>query len=161
MLIQKSLGGVIFIDEAYALLSGGGGQEVIATIVKAMEDYKDELIFIFAGYEKEMQDLINSNPGIESRVKYYMYFGNYSNNDLKRIFKSMAHERSLSVSQELLDAFGIEIQRLSLVPNFGNARTVRNLLDRIIDKHAMNLMNGVLPTEAKYQLRLCDMPDKK
>jgi len=159
MLIQKSFGSVIFIDEAYALLSSGGGQEVIATIVKAMEDYRDEIIFIFAGYENEMKDFINSNPGIESRVKYHMQFHNYSTSDLKRIFKAMANEKNLLVSQELLEAFAIEMKRLERMPNYGNARTVRNLLDKIIDKHALNMVNGVITEEDKYHLKACDMPD--
>lgn len=158
MLIQKSLGGVIFIDEAYALLSNGGGQEVIATIVKAMEDYRDEVVFIFAGYEKEMQDFVNSNPGIQSRVKYHMYFGNYTITDMKRIFKTMANEKSLLVSQELLDKFANEIQKISMSPNFGNARTIRNILDKIIDQHAVNMMNGTLKKDATYRLMLCDFP---
>ena len=157
MLIEKSRGGVIFIDEAYALLSGTKGQELIATIVKAMEDYRDELVFIFAGYEHEMQQFVDSNPGIESRVKWHMTFHNYSVTEMKRIFKSMANEKGLLVSQELLEKAAAELYQLSLQPNFGNARTVRNLLDKIIDKHAMNLMNGTLTEEAKYRLMSCDM----
>ena len=157
MLIEKSRGCVIFIDEAYALLSGTRGQEVIATIVKAMEDYRDELVFIFAGYEHEMQEFIDSNPGIESRVKWHMTFHNYSVSEMKRIFKFMANEKGLLVSQELLDKAANELYRLSMQPNFGNARTVRNLLDKIIDKHAMNLMNGTLGEDAKYRLMSSDM----
>ena len=157
MLIQKSKGGVIFIDEAYALLSGGG-QEVIATIVKAMEDFKDELVFIFAGYENEMKDLINSNPGLESRVKHHLYFGGYTLNDMKQIFTFMAHEQNLLVSNELLAKFANEIMYLKSQPNFGNARTIRNLLDRTIDQHAIGLQNGSVPEEDRYKLKAKDFP---
>ena len=96
---------------------------------------------------------------LRADVKYHMFFANYSVNDLKRIFKFMAHEKSLLVSQELLDDFAIEIQKLSIQPNYGNARTVRNLLDKIIDKHAMNLMDGTLTNDDKYHLKRCDMPN--
>lgn len=156
MLITKSLGGVIFIDEAYALLSNGGGQEVIATIVKAMEDYRDEIVFIFAGYEKEMEKLVRSNPGIESRIKYHLYFEEYNLGELKQIFKEMAHEKNLLVSEKLLDAFSNEIMYKKSQPDFGNARTVRNMLDTIIDKHAVNLRNGSIPETDRYKLKACD-----
>lgn len=156
MLITKSLGGVIFIDEAYALLSNGGGQEVIATIVKAMEDHRDEIVFIFAGYEKEMEKLVRSNPGIESRIKYHLYFEEYNLGELKQIFKEMAHEKNLLVSEKLLDAFSNEIMYKKSQPDFGNARTVRNMLDTIIDKHAVNLRNGSIPETDRYKLKACD-----
>ncbi len=156
MLITKSLGGVIFIDEAYALLSNGGGQEVIATIVKAMEDHRDEIVFIFAGYEKEMEKLVRSNPGIESRIKYHLYFEEYNLGELKQIFKEMAHEKNLLVSEKLLDAFSNEIMYKKSQPDFGNARTVRNMLDTIIDKHAVNLRNGSIPEADRYKLKACD-----
>lgn len=156
MLITKSLGGVIFIDEAYALLSNGGGQEVIATIVKAMEDHRDEIVFIFAGYEKEMEKLVRSNPGIESRIKYHLYFEEYNLGELKQIFKEMAHEKNLLVSEKLLNAFSNEIMYKKSQPDFGNARTVRNMLDTIIDKHAVNLRNGSLPEADRYKLKACD-----
>lgn len=159
MLIQKSKGGVIFIDEAYALLSNGGGQEVIATIVKAMEDYKDELVFIFAGYEHEMKQLVNSNPGIESRVKYHLNFASYTLGELKQIFTYMAHEKQLLVSEELLNKFANEVMYLKSQPNFGNARTVRNLLDRTIDQHAINMKNNIVPEEDRYRLKSCDFPE--
>lgn len=156
MLITKSLGGVIFIDEAYALLSNGGGQEVIATIVKAMEDHRDEIVFIFAGYEKEMEKLVRSNPGIESRIKYHLHFEEYNLGELKQIFKEMAHEKNLLVSEKLLDAFSNEIMYKKSQPDFGNARTVRNMLDTIIDKHAVNLRNGSIPEADRYKLKACD-----
>lgn len=156
MLITKSLGSVIFIDEAYALLSNGGGQEVIATIVKAMEDHRDEIVFIFAGYEKEMEKLVRSNPGIESRIKYHLYFEEYNLGELKQIFKEMAHEKNLLVSEKLLDAFSNEIMYKKSQPDFGNARTVRNMLDTIIDKHAVNLRNGSIPETDRYKLKACD-----
>lgn len=158
LLIQNSIGGVLFIDEAYAILSNSGGQEAIATIVKAMEDHKDDLIFIMAGYEKEMRALVKSNPGIESRVKHYMYFGDYSINDMKDIFTYMANKENFCISAELMNLFVDRMFYEQKQPNFGNARTIRNLLDKMIDKHATNMIDGIISAESKYILMECDMP---
>lgn len=162
MLITKSLGGVLFIDEAYALLQGSGGaygQEAIATIVKAMEDNKDDIVFILAGYDKEMKQLVNSNPGIESRIKKYMWFGDYKVDDLKNIFMYMAGQANFCVSAEMMDAFEDRISYEMKQPNFGNARTVRNLLDKMIDRHAANIMDGIIDKSRKYYLEEIDMPE--
>jgi stage V sporulation protein K len=161
MLITKSLGGVLFIDEAYALLQKNGsgyGQEAIATIVKAMEDQKDDIVFILAGYDKEMRELINSNPGIESRIKKYLWFGDYSVNNLQDIFRAMAGEHNFCVSAEMMEAFGERMRQEMNQPNFGNARTARNFLDQAIDMHATNLMDGKLDASKRYSLEGVDMP---
>ena len=162
MLIQKSLGGVLFIDEAYSLLQKNGnvyGQESIATIVKAMEDYRGEIVFIFAGYHDEMKELINSNPGIESRIKYYMDFGNYTVQELSDVFRYMANKENFVISADILEKFELYISKKMKERNFGNARTVRNVLERMIDKHALNIVNGVLPPESRYILQAVDMPE--
>ncbi len=156
MLIKASLGGVLFIDEAYSLLSLNG-QEVIATIVAQMENHRDDLVIIFAGYEKEMLEFIDSNPGIESRVKHKMYFESYNTEEIKEIFTSMANINNLCVTSGLLDKVAIRVNEMSKDKNFGNARTIRNLLDKIIDKHALNLVNGQLDAEDRFILRECDL----
>lgn len=158
MLITKALGGVLFIDEAYAILNGGEGQEVIATIVKEMEDHRDDIVFIFAGYDREMKQLMNSNPGLTSRVKYNLWFGNYTINDLSDIFRYMAGSQNFAVSADMDAAFRERIAKEERLPNFGNARTVRTLLEKMIDKHATNIMDHVIGEEDRYMLRACDMP---
>lgn len=158
MLITKALGGVLFIDEAYAILNGSEGQEVIATIVKEMEDHRDDIIFIFAGYDREMKQLMNSNPGLTSRVKYNLWFGNYTVNDLSDIFRYMAGEQNFAVSADMDATFRERIMKEERLPNFGNARTVRTLLEKMIDKHATNIMDHVIGEEDRYMLRACDMP---
>lgn len=155
MLIQASLGGVLFIDEAYALLeseAGSSGQSIIATIVKAMEDYKDNFILILAGYSQEMKQLVGSNPGIESRIKQYLWFQNYNSAELQEIFRTMANEENFVVSAEAMEGFGALISICIKDKNFGNARTVRNLLDKIINKHATNLMDDILTEDKTYIL---------
>lgn len=156
MLLKVAKGGVLFIDEADSLLAGNS-KEVIPTIVKEMEDQRSDLIIILAGYKKEMEQLINSNPGIESRIKYHIDFKDFNEQELARIFISMANEQNLVVSQDLLNAFIPYIVKLSQQPNFGNARTVRNILDKIIDKHAMNIKNGYIEPDDKFRLMPCDM----
>lgn len=148
-ILAQASGGVLFIDEAYALLNSYSGQEAIATIVKHMEDNRSNLIIIFAGYEKEMKDFINSNSGIESRIKYWLHFGNYKSEELWQIFLLMAKQNGFEVDEAVKDLFLrvmlSEIQK----PNYGNARTVRNVLDKTIDQHAYNLMEKVISQNDK------------
>ena len=155
MLFKTARGGVIFIDEAYAL-NTSRGQEVIATIVKEMEDH-NETIFIFAGYQNEMKNFISSNPGIESRIKYQFSFADYSYEELKQIFVSMANKKNLVPSGELTDLAVLKIDKKKNDPNYGNAREVRNLLEKIIDKHAYNLSKHVISEEERYKLGPIDM----
>lgn len=156
MLIKKSMGGVLFIDEAYSLLAGGAGQETIATIVKEMEDHRDDLVVILAGYDKEMKQLVNSNPGIESRVKYYLWFGNYTMGDYQKMFMQLAHKRNLQVSNECLSAVVKRLKHEKTLPNFGNARAVRNLFEKTLDKHAVRVVNESAEAD---KLTADDVPD--
>ena len=160
IIIEKALGGVLFIDEAYSLISGGSaGQEVIATLVKAMEDYKNEFVLILAGYGDEMKQLINSNPGIESRVKRFMWFGNYSTEELGEIFTKMANAEGFCITAEIMEEFSSYITRVRNNKNFGNARTVRNILDKCLDRHAVNLMDHHIAKKDTYKLLGIDFPD--
>lgn len=158
MLIQNAIGGVLFIDEAYALLSKSGSQEVVATLIKEMEDRRQDLVIILAGYDEEMKRLIASNPGIESRVKKYIHFDDYSIDELQQIFLKFAGEEGFTVSAELMNEFIDRISYEKKQPNFGNARAVRNLLDKIIDRHAVNLYDGINAPEDRYRLTAADMP---
>lgn len=156
MLIKKSMGGVLFIDEAYSLLAGGGGQETISTIVKEMEDHRDDLVIILAGYDKEMKQLINSNPGIESRIKYYLWFGDYTMSDYQKMFMQLAHKRNLQVSSECLSAVVKRLKYEKTLPNFGNVRAVRNLFEKTLDKHAVRVVNEHATVD---KLTADDVPD--
>lgn len=158
-IIMKALGGVLFIDEAYALLNDSCSQEILATLIKEMEDRRGEFVLIMAGYDKEMKKLIASNPGFESRIKRYLYFENYTINELQQIFISLAGKEGFNISSEIMNLFIDRIAYESKQPNFGNARTVRNIIDKIIDRHAVNLMDGVDTPEEKYILTQYDMPE--
>jgi stage V sporulation protein K len=154
-LIQKSMGGVLFIDEAYSLLKAdrnGYNQSVIATLVKYMEDSKSDFVVILAGYEEEMKELVKSNPGIQSRVNYYFWFHSYSIPELEQIFLSMAHERNYCVSAEAMQRFDECMAKEKKSKNFGNARSVKNCLNRSINQHIVHIMDKKLPEDKLYML---------
>lgn len=160
-ILGQAAGGVLFIDEAYALLNSLESQEVIATIVKTMEDKRSDLIIILAGYKKEMTALINSNTGLQSRVKYYFTFEDYSVDELWQIFKLMASEKGFEVDDDLQNNFTSHMLQEMQKPNYGNARTVRNVLDKAIDNHSMNYMDGVIEADKKLVLVAADLPVEK
>ena len=138
-LINAAKGGVLFIDEAYALLDKGEqGQEILATLVKAMEDDRGSLVIIFAGYEDEMKRFMNANPGIDSRIRHHLHFSTYSTEELREILIRMAGEQGFVISGEFAAEFDMHMANARKLVNFGNARAVRNLLDKAIDRHAVN-----------------------
>ena len=160
-ILGQATGGVLFIDEAYALLNALESQEVIATIVKTMEDKRSDLIIILAGYKKEMDALINSNTGFQSRIKYYFTFEDYTMDELWKIFKRMALEKDFTVEGQLRDNFTSYMLAEMQKPNYGNARTVRNVLDKAIDNHSLNYMDKVIAADKKLVLVAADLPVEK
>lgn len=142
--INNSLGGILFIDEAYALATdktNSYNKEAIATLIKAMEDYRDDLVVIFAGYTKEMQDFIDSNSGIASRIGYTFMFDDYTNYELKEIFTGMMKKSGFIVKDEALTKLEELIDNAREDKNFGNARFVRNVYEKTIIMHATNTKN--------------------
>ena len=140
--IERSLGGVLFIDEAYSLASKGGqnsyNDEAIATLIKAMEDYRDDLVVIFAGYTKEMQTFLDSNSGIVSRIGYTLEFDDYTEDELVEIFKGMAFKAGFNIEEEAYLRLREIIRKNKDTKNFGNARFIRNVFEKTIIKHASN-----------------------
>ena len=140
--IERSLGGVLFIDEAYSLASKGNqnsyNAEAIATLIKAMEDYRDDLVVIFAGYTKEMQTFLDSNSGIVSRIGYTLEFDDYTEDELVEIFKGMASKAGFIVEEEAYLRLREIIRKNKDTKNFGNARFIRNVFEKTIIKHASN-----------------------
>lgn len=161
LIIEASKGGVLFIDEAYTLNTGykGYGDEVLGELVKAMEDFKEDLVVIFAGYEKEMKEFLKRNPGMQSRIKSEIYFPNYTPDELGEIFVSMAKTAQYEVSKELKDTY-IDFAKKVLLPDpgFGNARAVRKGLGQIIERHATNYVERRIGEEDKNRLVLLDFP---
>ena len=141
--VQKALGGVLFIDEAYSLASGKGegnsfNEEAVATLIQAMENNRDNLVVIFAGYTKEMQDFLNLNSGIVSRIGYTVEFEDYTVDELWQIFNQMMTKAGFVVSKEAEEKVKKIIEENKGTRNFGNARFVRNVYEKSIIKHASN-----------------------
>ena len=137
--IEKSLNGVLFIDEAYALAvkgDNGYNAEAIATLIQAMENYRDKLVVIFAGYTKEMQDFLNSNSGIVSRIGYTLEFDDYTTEELIKIFNGFMSKSGFEVENEAIEYLSVIIDKNRNMKNFGNARFVRNIYEKTIIKHA-------------------------
>ena len=139
--IEKSLNGVLFIDEAYSLAvknDNSYNAEAIATLIQAMENYRDKLVVIFAGYTKEMQDFLNSNSGIVSRIGYTLEFDDYTTEELIKIFLGMMKKSGFTVKEEATEYLEEIIEKNRNVKNFGNARFIRNIYEKTIIKHATN-----------------------
>ena len=144
--IVKALDGVLFIDEAYSLVPEGGagndyGQEAISTILKRMEDYRDRLVVIVAGYKNEMQRFIDSNPGLQSRFNRYIDFPDYSSGELADIFKMYMKKNQYTLSKDaeeyLKERFEYAVAHKDR--NFGNARYARNVFEKSIQAQANRL----------------------
>ena len=144
LVVRASMGGVLFIDEAYALIEDGTGigDAAVATLIKQMEDKKDSFILILAGYTEPVKSLLDSNPGFRSRIKDYLIFPDYTNDELFDIFCNMARMYKFSVSEDAYENFLIRIDKEKRLDSFGNARTVRNILDETIDTHALRYKRG-------------------
>ncbi|MCF0113767.1 MAG: AAA family ATPase, partial [Erysipelotrichaceae bacterium] len=140
--IQSAMGGVLFIDEAYSLVSGGFdyGNEAVATLIKAMEDYRGKFCVILAGYKNKMLNMIATNPGFKSRIQFELDFPNYSRDELRQITNLMLNKRKYSISDEamskMLDVTDVKRKE----ENFANAREVRNILDQVIMCQNMRAM---------------------
>jgi len=151
--IQKAIGGVLFIDEAYALSNVDApndfGKEAIETLLKGMEDHRSDLIVIVAGYPELMEDFIHANPGLESRFNKYFFFEDYDGGQLLSIFRSMCKKNGYALD-EPTDAFAAELfHRLyeQRDENFGNARDVRNIFEHAVAKQANRVAALEAPTK--------------
>ncbi len=142
--IEKALGGVLFIDEAYTLLDKGGqgfGQEAIDTLLKEMEDKRDDLAIIVAGYDELMKDFISSNPGLKSRFNKYVHFDDYTAEEMYAIFCSLCDNGAYYVSEDakkLIEGY-FNMLCSSKDRDFANGRTVRNVFEQIISKQASRI----------------------
>ena len=144
--IEQALGGILFIDEAYALNVGKGegdfGQEAVDTLLKAMEDNRDDLIVIVAGYTDLMEQFLSSNPGLRSRFSNFIYFSDYTADELMRILLQNLEQREYKLSDAAYQKAQKMIEeRVAHKPeNFANARDVRNFMERAITNHATRVV---------------------
>ncbi len=142
--VSQAIGGVLFIDEAYSLVPSGNsgqdyGKEAVDTLVKQMEDHRDDLVVVVAGYTEEMKRFISANPGLQSRFTRYTVFEDYTPDELVRIFKRFGEEKDYYLSSaaevKLLNLFAAAYRTRDRT--FGNARLARNVFDESI-KHLAN-----------------------
>lgn len=141
--VKKALGGVLFIDEAYSLARGGEkdfGKEAIDALVRAMENNRENLILILAGYSQEMEWFLQTNPGLRSRFPIHIDFPDYTLDELLAIGDAMFHEREYELTYEAKTALRLHLQIMMLShPYSGNARLIRNLVEKTIRKQAVRL----------------------
>lgn len=135
--IKSAIGGVLFIDEAYSLAKGGEndfGREAIETLLKAMEDHRDDLVVIVAGYDGPMEQFLSANPGLESRFNKYFHFQDYNGEQLLHIFKAQCERNKYSLSPEAETAAAKLFSELyeNRDDNFGNGRDVRNCFENMV-----------------------------
>ena len=150
--IEEAKGGILFIDEAYTLAKDGGndfGQEAIDTVLKAMEDNREDLVVIVAGYTELMEKFINSNPGLKSRFNKYINFDDYTAEELMAIFEMNCKKYSYEMTPEAREAIEAEIRGREAAKgeNFANARDVRNLFEAIITNQASRIAAMEDPTD--------------
>ena len=147
-IIDSAMGGVLFIDEAYTLAPEGGsgqdfGQEAIDTLLKAMEDNRGDFVVIVAGYPDLMSRFINSNPGLSSRFNKYLYFDDYNAEELEKIFILMCEKYQYVLDDELKEQLPDFFKALVLTKpdNFANAREVRNIFEKAVQRQSSRLYN--------------------
>ena len=141
--IDEALDGVLFIDEAYTLVGEGSdyGSEAIATLLKRMEDDRNRLVVILAGYTNEIKEFIDSNPGLQSRFNRYIQFDDYSAEELTEIFKRNLRKSRYKIKRDAFEELqGVVAKAVaSRDKNFGNARYVRNLFEKVVQNQANRL----------------------
>ncbi|MFG2887393.1 right-handed parallel beta-helix repeat-containing protein [Streptomyces sp. NPDC048297] len=159
---QRALGGVLFIDEAYTLLSdskGSGadfGQEAIDTLVKLMEDHRDEVVVIVAGYSKEMQGFLAANPGLASRFTRSIEFVNYTVDELVTIVENMCTAHSYQLATEAREALALHFTRMPRDATFGNGRAARKVFEQMVDRQAFRLASQAEVSQADLTLLVAE-----
>lgn len=146
------MGGVLFIDGAYSLYveksENDFGCEAIETLLKAMEDHRDDLVVIVAGYDEPMKKFINSNPGLKSSFNKYVYFPDYTGKELLDIFMLLIEKNQYAVNEELLPILREYFNDLYInrKNNFANGREIRNFFEKLIEAQASRIVRMESPS---------------
>ena len=157
--IKKAMGGVLFIDEAYYLYKPENerdyGQESIEILLQTMENYRDDLVVILAGYQDRMGTFFKSNPGLSSRIAHHIDFPDYNEDELLEITKLMSDAMHYNLDANASKAMQEYIQKRKQQPHFANARSIRNALDRARLRQANRLFNDAI--EHKKETSAADL----
>ena len=161
--LKKAMGGVLFIDEAYYLYRPDNerdyGQEAIEILLQVMENQRDDLVVILAGYHDRMDKFFESNPGFRSRIAHHIDFPDYTDAELLHIAEKMLTKQHYHLSPEARAAFASYIEHRRQQPHFANARSIRNALDRARLKQANRLFEGSTGPLTVDQISTIDAPD--
>jgi len=161
-LVESARGGILFIDEAYSLKIGKDdafGQEAINTLLKAMEDAREDLIVILAGYTDEMREFLHLNPGLKSRVPNFIFFSDFTEDELGQIFDQMLKKVGMNVAADNRRVALAEVLRRRKGRYFGNAREVRNLFERALAQQSARLNAKDLKTLSHDELNTFEYSD--
>jgi len=154
--VESAIGGVLFIDEAYSLTysndSADFGKEAIDALVKLMEDNRENLVVIVAGYENEMKDFINSNPGLASRFSKYIKFKDYTADELFDIFMLLVNKNMFMLSRDAIDEIKRFLEVKGKVEGFGNGRGVRNCFEKLLEIQANRIVSIQSITDEELQM---------
>jgi len=156
-IIKKAKGGILFIDEAYSLAPPDSdrdfGQEAINTLLKAMEDYRDDFVVIVAGYPDLMKNFLKSNPGLQSRFNTFINFEDYNPSELTEIFMSLCKQHDYIIETDAVDTLAKVLADIYSQEGeaYANARTVRNFFEKCTKRQANRLANSGTPSKEKLQ----------
>ncbi|MCP5096751.1 MAG: AAA family ATPase [Chloroflexi bacterium] len=166
--VEKALGGILFIDEAYSLMPRGDhqgqdfGLEAIEALLKRMEDHRGKLAVIIAGYADEMHRFLDANPGVKSRFNRYFYFEHYKPQELSLIFKTFCEQNELRLTQNALAKLQTHLSDVYQVRTtaFGNGRYARNLLEKTVERQANRIVQITpISDEQLCTITAADIPD--
>jgi AAA+ superfamily predicted ATPase len=147
-LVERAIGGVLFIDEAYTLtqspLKGDYGHEAIAELVKLMEDHRDDLVVIVAGYQQEMAEFLAANPGLDSRFPKQIHFPDYTDDELITVFGQLAEADGFRLAPGTEETLRSMLRTAPRGPSFGNGRLMRNLLDVAVANQADRIASAAV-----------------
>jgi SpoVK/Ycf46/Vps4 family AAA+-type ATPase len=148
--LEQALGGTLFIDEAYSLTSSRGvaedfGREAVDTLLKFMEDHRGRMIVVAAGYDREMRDFLNSNPGLRSRFTNIIQFSDYSTDDCIQIFAALLKSQKLSTMDGANANLATTFNALRQAPNWSNGRDIRTFLEFVLRAQAERVITTASP----------------
>lgn len=158
---KEAAGGVLFIDEAYSLCrdeNDSFGHEAVDEIIAQMENNRDNMIVIMAGYKKEMEAFLNTNPGFHSRIRNHVEFEDYTVEEMVEIFHNIAKEKNMNLDDDIENSLKQMLEIKSKTPNFGNARGVRNIFEEVVealDERLLNMKSMGMQIKQEEYDRIC------